>query len=417
MSGHQIPAPGSSAVLVVNISAQDLMNLMGSMATSISALIASVQALVNVQASNANTSLSASGSHSIVEKPVIFKGKDLESAWLFRSAFCIWINANEDRFALCNPQGKKVQGANGATLLNVHKMVPLVLFFIVEDTAMWVQPHIESLAEGKTPFADWNTFLAAFKLKFKPVSPEANAKNKIIGMKQGKHTFGKLMANFETWASRTGWSNQDLFDCLKQTLNADYINWLLYFLVVAKDYTTLKAYSHSIDLQITNLQNNQCQVGATGNNMSLASCSAPGFYDPNAIDIDANNINSHFQGLFNEDIVKKWCKWMKDCCCCCGFKLHENSLKKHPGPPVCNYCGHTGHFSQLCLARLQGKLATQHAAATSPVSAPLPASATATIASSVSIMDYKAENAALKDSITILTKQVQGLAEQVKQAF
>jgi hypothetical protein len=80
MSGHQIPAPGSSAVLVVNISAQDLMNLMGSMATSISALIASVQALVNVQASNANTSPSASGSHSIVEKPVIFKGKDLESA-------------------------------------------------------------------------------------------------------------------------------------------------------------------------------------------------------------------------------------------------------------------------------------------------------------------------------------------------
>jgi hypothetical protein len=32
-------------------------------------------------------------------------------------------------------------------------------------------------------------------------------------------------------------------------------------------------------------------------------------------------------------------------------------------------------------------------------------------------MDYKAENAALKDSIAILIKQVQGLAEQVKQAF
>jgi hypothetical protein len=47
MSGHQTPAPGSSAAPVVNISAQDLMNLMGSMATSISALTASVQALVN----------------------------------------------------------------------------------------------------------------------------------------------------------------------------------------------------------------------------------------------------------------------------------------------------------------------------------------------------------------------------------
>jgi hypothetical protein len=108
---------------------------------------------------------------------------------------------------------------------------------------------------------------------------------------------------------------------------------------------------------------------------------------------------------------------MKDRCRCCGSKSHENSLEKHPGPLVCNHCGHTGHFSRVCLARLQGKPATQRAAAIGPVSAPSPAPAAATIASSASITDYEAENAALKDSIAILTKQVQGLAEQVKQAF
>jgi hypothetical protein len=59
----------------------------------------------------------------------------------------------------------------------------------------------------------------------------------------------------------------------------------------------------------------------------------------------------------------------------------------------------------------------QCAAATGPVSAPSPGPATTTIASSASITDYEAKNAALKDSIAILTKQVQGLAEQVKQAF
>jgi hypothetical protein len=59
----------------------------------------------------------------------------------------------------------------------------------------------------------------------------------------------------------------------------------------------------------------------------------------------------------------------------------------------------------------------QRAATTGPVSTPSPGPATATIASSVSITDYKVENAALKNSIAILTKQVQGLAEQVKQAF
>jgi hypothetical protein len=113
------------------------MNLIGNMATSISALTASVQALVNAQASNVNTSPSASGSHSIVEKPVVFKSKDSESAQLLRSAFCVWINVNEDCFALRNPQGKKMQGANGATLLDVHKMVPSALSFIVEDAAVW----------------------------------------------------------------------------------------------------------------------------------------------------------------------------------------------------------------------------------------------------------------------------------------
>jgi hypothetical protein len=201
MSGHQTPALGSSTAPVVNISAQDLMNLMGSMATSISALTASVQALVNAQANNVNMSSSASSSRSIVEKPVVFKGKDLESARLFRSAFCIWINANEDRFALRDSQGKKVQSANRAILLDIHKMVPSALFFMAKDAAVWAQPHIEFLAEGKTPFASWDAFLVAFKLKFEPVSPEANAKNKIIGMKQGKRTFGELVADFETWAS------------------------------------------------------------------------------------------------------------------------------------------------------------------------------------------------------------------------
>jgi hypothetical protein len=132
------------------------------------------------------------------------------------------------------------------------------------------------------------------------------------------------------------------------------------------------------------------------------------------MDIDANNIDYHFQGLSNEDVVKKWCKWMKDCCRCCSSKSHKNSLEMHPGSPVCNHCGCTGHFSRVCLAHLQGKPATQCAAATSPVSVLSPAPATTTIASSASITDYEAENAALKDSIAILTKQVQGLAEQVK---
>jgi hypothetical protein len=146
----------------------------------------------------------------------------------------------------------------------------------------------------------------------------------------------------------------------------------LYFLVVAKDYATLKAYGHSIDLQLTNLHNNQCQADAAGNNSSLAPCSTPGFCNPSAMNIDTNNVDSHFQELSNKDVVKKWHKWMKNCYCCCGSKLHKNSLEKHPSPLVCNHCGCTGYFSWVCLACLQGKPAMQRAAATGSVSTPLP---------------------------------------------
>jgi hypothetical protein len=108
---------------------------------------------------------------------------------------------------------------------------------------------------------------------------------------------------------------------------------------------------------------------------------------------------------------------MKNHYCYCGSKLHKNTLKKHPGPLVCNHCSRTSHFSQVYLVHLQEKLAMQCTAATSPVSTPSSTSATTTIAFSAFITNYKTKNAALNDSIAILTKQVQGLAEQVKQAF
>jgi hypothetical protein len=47
-----------------------------------------------------------------------------------------------------------VQDANRATLLDVHKMVLLMLSFMVENAAVWARLYIESLTEGEMPFAD-----------------------------------------------------------------------------------------------------------------------------------------------------------------------------------------------------------------------------------------------------------------------
>lgn len=346
------------------------------MAQSIQALTASVQALVDSQATH-SVSYSGNG-RSTVEKPVVFKGKDFKLACLFRSAFMIWVPANEDHFMERNAQNAKVRNQASHFVLSA-------LSFMTEDAAVWAHPHIEILADGKPSFPNWASIIAAFKLKFEPVSPEADAKNKVIGMRQGKWTFSELIADFEIWSSHTGWSDQDLFDRLKQTLNADYITRLLYFPVIANNYATLKAYSHAIDLQLSDLQNNQHQASSLAP-LSLASCTAPGFCNLNAMDIDASNFNDSFRGLSGDDILKHWHKVMCGRCCCCGSKGHENSLERHLGPPIYNHRGKSGHYAWVCLSHIQGRPATQRVAATgfSLFPAPIPAS----IASSTSIVDH-----------------------------
>jgi hypothetical protein len=176
----------------------------------------------------------------VVEKPTSFEGKDSESAWLFRSAFRVWVESNE-RFFQHWPNGTRVVNQAGEELLDEPKMITSALSFMTKDTAVWARPYLEQPADHKLVFDNgkWDSFLKAFKQKFEPISASMEAKNKLYNLRQGKRSFASLELEFNTWAPRTDWSEPELIDCLKATLTDDYIRRLSYFPTLASTLAEL----------------------------------------------------------------------------------------------------------------------------------------------------------------------------------
>jgi hypothetical protein len=120
----------------------------------------------------------------VVKKPTSFEGKDSESAWLFRSAFCIWVESNE-KFFQHWPNSIHVINQAGEELLNKPKMITSALLFITKDAAVWARLYLEQLADHKPVFDNgkWDSFLKAFKQKFEPISTSMEVKNKLYNLR------------------------------------------------------------------------------------------------------------------------------------------------------------------------------------------------------------------------------------------
>ena len=94
-------------------------------------------------------------------------------------------------------------------------------------------------------------------------------------------------------------------------------------------------------------------------------------------------------------------KVMRGKCTVCGSSQHTKETAKHTDLK-CNHCGKDGHWSKVCVRRLQGLPRTTEAK-------PRSISATGT--------DPEAETAALKDLIETQNKQIKTLSEQLKLSF
>ena len=420
-----IPLPGSP-VMATTPSLQDILNLFQQTATQITNLTDQVDRLATQV-----TTLTAARSNEIpkkintVEKPVPFKGKSSEDARIFRHAFLVWVRAHRESFHLYDANGKALtqpDATNPAVQVNRFdeiKMITSALSMMQDSAAIWARPYVEQMGTPSTAPSfkgDWAQFVAAFQAKFEPINASQEAKNKLMVLQQGKRTFASLISEFETWAPRTGWSDPDLFDRLKTCMLQEYLRRMSYYPDVAKDYKTVKKCGHSIDLQLSDLLNN---TGGAPSSSSYHTSNAPvpsafRTRDPNAMDIDATNFDSFFEGLSeNNDIYAQWKKAMRGRCNVCGSKAHKAADGRHGDNNLCGHCGKTGHWRKVCLARLQGKPKAHNASATDPSASP--SSSSTSIASSSS--DSGAEIASLKDQLEAQRKELEAMTAKINASF
>ena len=383
--------------------------------TLVGRLLQSQQALVNTVNHLATRSNDNRPAKSAVEKPAVFKGKDSESARMFRAAVWVYIVNNRDIFAIRDLNGKILYNANRRWEQDVGAAVAFALSLMADDAALWARPHMESLAQNKVPFATWADFITAFQGKFEPVDAVTEAKAKVQAIKQGKRTFNELLADFETWSGRTGWTKPDLYDRLKQCLNDTYRDRLSYFEVPPTDYDTLVDKCRAIDRA---LLERSAQKGKIPEHNSTTSSA---FRDPDAMDIDATSFDSVFNGLQGnrKAIRDKFQEFIKGKCVVCGSSGHTNTPGRHD-KVTCNHCGKNGHYASICLGRIFGNARsaprTQQVRATDTSANTTATPASASI-SAVDTEEPESEITALKKALDEQQKKLDELHASINANF
>jgi hypothetical protein len=165
---------------------KDLVYSLAQSVQGLNATIATLSTLVSTfigALSQQNSSLCSS----VIKKSTSFKEEDSESACLFHGGFCIWIGSNK-RFYQHWPNSTHVINQDREELLDESKIIILALSFITKNATVWACPYLKQLADHKLVFDNnkWNSFLKAFKQKFKPTSVSVEAKNKLYNVHQGK---------------------------------------------------------------------------------------------------------------------------------------------------------------------------------------------------------------------------------------
>ncbi|KAF5388562.1 hypothetical protein D9757_004591 [Collybiopsis confluens] len=143
----------------------------------------------------ANLTAAVSGraaAKSSMNKPDLFKGQSSTEARRFLAQFLAWASEQPD---LKSNQGKTIKSALG---------------FLTDKAADWATPYLNEYNNGRVPFSGlWQSFVAAFKLRFESVDPEMEARAAMETIHQGKgQSAAEYSQHFKDVGGRTAYSRR-----------------------------------------------------------------------------------------------------------------------------------------------------------------------------------------------------------------
>ena len=232
-----------------------------------------------------------------------------------------------------------VKTEQGETVADMDKVIPSVLSFLKEGPAAeWARPYLDRLAKREKPFSSFTEFAKAFLERFAPVDATMHAFTKLQQLKQGQHCFARHIAIFDDLARAAGLSDSDKLQRLYQSLHKEYMTRILER--SPSSYEQAKQYGLIVDSIFDNINAQDPRSGfrfaedygipngstrAPVPSTSSGSSSSP-FRDPNAMDIDANWLDSVLAPLATEEEKRnKWRQVMDKRCRGCGFSMHTDS--------------------------------------------------------------------------------------------
>ncbi|KAF5334204.1 hypothetical protein D9758_017976 [Tetrapyrgos nigripes] len=148
------------------------------------------------------------------------------------------ISQSSDKFSMAKPEPFKGKAVDVRSFLasfrnwageqrdiagNEQKMIQSALSFMQGEAGIWAAPYIEEAMaydgteQTTNPFnRTWNAFVEVFKARFESLEEQADARDVIEGLVQGKQTVAKYIQVFRDLGQRTGYSDEDLQPPLRQ---------------------------------------------------------------------------------------------------------------------------------------------------------------------------------------------------------
>ncbi|KAF5351407.1 hypothetical protein D9757_014519 [Collybiopsis confluens] len=263
-----------------------------------------------------------------MNKPDLFKGQSSTEARRFLAQFLAWASEQPD---LKNNHGKTIKSALG---------------FLTDKAADWATPYLNEYNNGRVPFAGlWPNFVAAFKLCFKSVDPEMEARAAIETIHQGKgQSAAEYSQHFKDVGGRTGLSDADLLGRFQSSLLPEIRRNLVIVNIAQGRAPTLeeairRAISIDVFLRDPSMKDRSSQRPAAFTHTPA---------DPYAMEIDANSTRPS-NGNTREGFMAP----MRGRCYGCGSQSHEKRNCTHK-EATCHFCARKGHLESVCQDKFMG---------------------------------------------------------------